>query len=219
LALAIAVFAGPILQILGAPAFLGAVPILPLLLLSLMLAGVQRLLLASLHLEGSVPARLRHVLSAVAALSLTGNLLLVPRLGIWGAAVTAVLAQGLLCGAALAAQRRHRGVSLEVGRLAKVMAALCSTYYISRFVMPEPLLGQLAAGAAMLFLYPALLGVLGFYTMAEVDKMRDLLNRRVVFLPERTPTPLAPEIPLAAKVPPTPELVAAGAEPKVESQR
>jgi hypothetical protein len=110
-------------------------------------------------------------------------------------------------------QRRFIGLHLEGGRLAKIAAALCTTVYISRFVTPEPLLGQFAAAAAMVFLYPALLGVFGFYTVAEIDRMRDVLNRRVVLLPQKSPA--VPDAATSADVeaPSTPRLGHPSREP------
>lgn len=185
LALAMAVFAEPLLRLLT-QRFAMAAQVLPLLLLAVLLSGMQRLVLSIMAREGRIPQSWRLLSTGAAVLSLVGNVLLVPSLGIWGAASTMVLVQAFLCAAAFAFQRRSLGLPLEAGRLVKVTAAMGITYYVSRFVTPEPLLGQLAAAAAMVFLYPALLGVLGFYTVAEVDRMRNLLNRRVAILPEKS---------------------------------
>lgn len=178
-ALAIAVFAGALLRILCQPQYEGVAWLLPLLLMALLLAGVHRLLLVALRLERRSTVSAGRVTAAAALFSLVGNAVLVPSYGALGAALTAVIAQALLCATAIVAARRAALLHWEAGRLAKVIAALFSTSYIAGFVMPDNLVGQVAAAWAMVLLYPALLGVLGFYTMTEIEKMRDLLNHRV----------------------------------------
>jgi hypothetical protein len=86
--------------------------------------------------------------------------------------------------------------------LAKAAAALASSYYISGFVMPEHWIGQLAAAAAIVLLYPALLGVLGFYNVAEIETMRAVLNHKLVLpRPRAAPAPPGTAAPEAAAEP------------------
>jgi O-antigen/teichoic acid export membrane protein len=178
-ALAIAVFAPSLLRIVCQPNYEGTAWILPLLLMALAIGGVQKLLLVCLRLEGRPAPPVQRATFAAAVLSLTGNAVLVPRHGALGAAFTAVLAQSLLCAMVLVAARRSQLLRFEPGRLTKVAAALFSSFYIAGFVMPDDLVGQIAAAWAMVLLYPALLGVFGFYTVAEVERLRDLFNHRI----------------------------------------
>ena len=70
-------------------------------------------------------------------------------------------------------------IKYERGRIVRVVLAIGTTFFISRIVTPDNLFGQIAAGLSMLLLYPAILGVLGFYTEAELDKLKQLVNRRI----------------------------------------
>jgi len=208
-ALAIAVFTPSLLRIVCHPEYEGAAWVLPLLLIALLIAGVQKLLLAGLHLDNQVPIYVRRATAAATLLSLAGNSLFVPRHGALGAAFTAVLAQALLCGTAIVAARRQTVLCFEPSRLAKVVSALLCSFYIAGFVMPENLIGQIAAAWAMVLLYPALLGVFGFYTVTEIDRLRDLLNHRIV--PAKAPVASATAPIPATSAETSDELVGAGA--------
>ncbi len=210
-ALAIAVFTPSLLRLVCHPEYEGAAWVLPLLLIALLIAGVQKLLLAGLHLDNQIPVSVRRATAAAALLSLAGNSLFVPRHGALGAAFTAVLAQALLCGTAIVAARRQAVLCFEPSRLAKVVSALLCSFYIAGFVMPENLIGQVAAAWAMVLLYPALLGVFGFYTVTEIERLRDLLNHRIGSVPAKPAAEEASAPTAVASAHASDELVGTGA--------
>jgi O-antigen/teichoic acid export membrane protein len=178
-ALGVCVFAEPLLRLAAPPEYLEAARFVPLLSLALLLAGAHRLFLLGLrtvHRTGSLP----RMLTAAALLSLVCNAWLVPRHGALGAAVAAMLTSLFLTVVAWRSDRRWFGARVEWDRILRVVVALGLTFTVGRWVTPENLIGQLASACALVLLYPALLGVFGFYSLAELEMLRGLLNRRVV---------------------------------------
>jgi hypothetical protein len=86
-----------------------------------------------------------------------------------------------------------------------VVAALGITFLVWRLVVPENLVGQISAGCAVLLFYPALLGLVGFYTLEELEQLRELLNRRVgLGQPPELPVRRRHDVPALAKAAPPP---------------
>ena len=177
-ALVLCVFAAPLLQLLAEPSFLEAVRVLPLLLLAVLFAGMYRFLLLGPHARKRA-AGFPHMVEAAAVLNLFLNAVLIPAHAMLGAATATAMSHGALLLAAGWIDRRHFRIRYEPGRLLRVAAALGITFLVWRLVVPENLLGQISAGCAVLLFYPALLGLVGFYTLEELEKLRELLNRRV----------------------------------------
>lgn len=204
MALAICVFVEPLLRIMADEKFHEAGRVVPLIVLALVFSGVYRVLIVGINIKRKT-IFIPMMVGGAALLNVFFNALLIPHYGMMGAAVATVLSYIAMCTAAYIIDHHYFPIRYEVGRILRVAAALTLTFVTALKVTPEALVGQIAAGFAMLLLFPALLGALGFYTEAEVEKLRDVMNRRVGLRPRRqraTPAPAASEE--------SPELVAAG---------
>jgi len=200
-ALALCAFAKPFLHLMAPPRFVEAAGVVPLLALAGLLSGMHRFLLLGAQTQGNSPW-IPRLLQGAAVLGLACNAFLIPRYGMQGAAAATALSQAALWAGACWFDRRRFGIRIEYGRVVRVVAALGIAFAAWRWVTPEQVLGQLASGWAVLLLYPALLGVLGFYTVVEIEKLRDLLNHRVSLRPAATSAPSA------AQTDPAPSAVA-----------
>ncbi len=195
---------------------------LPLLLLAVLLSGAYRFLLLGPQARKRA-AGFSRLVGGAAVLNLFLNAVLVPAHSMMGAATATAVSHGALVLGAWWIDRRHFRIRCEPGRLLRVATALGITFLVWRLVVPENLLGQIAAGCAVLLFYPALLGLVGFYTLEELEKLRELFNSRVSLRPSPArapegqglaPTPSAVQRPAPpAPTAPSPALAEVGALP------
>ncbi|MFQ5600191.1 MAG: oligosaccharide flippase family protein [Candidatus Krumholzibacteriia bacterium] len=206
MALGICVFVKPLLRIMADPKFHDAVVVVPIVVLALVFSGVYRVLIVGINIRKKtifIPV----MVGGAAILNIIFNALLIPKHGMIGAAVATVLSYIAMCTAAYIIDHRYFPIRYARGRIRRVVTAILLTFFISLYATPENLLGQIAAGFAMLLLYPAVLGVLGFYTEAELEKLRELVNRKITLRPSRKQPEPAAE---GSEEPPEAELVTAG---------
>jgi O-antigen/teichoic acid export membrane protein len=155
-ALAVAVLGGELLTLLtpGNPAFRAAAPVIPVVALAYLLHGV--FLLTSVGIGIEKKARYYPVVTAAAAATnVAANLLLIPRLGMMGAAWATVLSYAVMAGLGFAISRRLYPVPFEGRRLAALGAAAAGTYALSTLA-PAALWPALAVKALLLIAAAAL---------------------------------------------------------------
>jgi O-antigen/teichoic acid export membrane protein len=155
-ALAVAVLGGDLLALLtpGNPAFRAAGPVIPVVALAYLLHGV--FLLTSIGIGIEKKARYYPMVTAAAAAANVGaNLLLIPRLGMMGAAWATVFSYAVMAGLGFAISRRLYPVPFEGRRWAALSAAAIVTYALSALA-PAALWPGLAVKAVLLLAATAL---------------------------------------------------------------
>ena len=113
------------------------------------------------------------LLPAVANVGL--NYLLIPRMGILGAAWATLLAYPLMFVLAVIAGQRAYRIPYDWGRMTLALGAALVLSFAEPFVQTEGLLGTLALKLGVLLAYPVILLVCGFVVPAE----RQMLRRAV----------------------------------------
>jgi O-antigen/teichoic acid export membrane protein len=109
--------------------------------------------------------------------NITANLLLVPRMGMMGAAWATVASYGVMAGLGLWVSLRLFPMPIEWARLARLVAAAGGTYLAS-LLSPEALLPAIGFKCLVLMGYPALLWVVGFVRPQETAWLREMLLTR-----------------------------------------
>ena len=112
-----------------------------------------------------------------AVLNISLNLLLIPRLQVWGAAIATVCSFAFLFICVFPIAQHLYRIPYEYGRLAKLTVAAVGLYVIAYYVNPANVYISLAVKFLIAFSYPLVLYVIGFYTPAERDKARELFGR------------------------------------------
>ena len=163
------VLADPLVGMLYGPQFAGAATPLRLLLVSV------ALLLVSRHYRALLQAFQRpgldfRIMLAAGAVNVFLNLLLVPRLGLLGAAATSVTCETLILAASFLAARRVVGDATDVRALAGSLACAAIMAVAVHFATALPLLARMAFGAAV---YSAL--VLAF-RVVSIEDLREALR-------------------------------------------
>jgi O-antigen/teichoic acid export membrane protein/SAM-dependent methyltransferase len=175
--LAISLSVTPFLRLTAAPEFHGAAAIVPIVCFAYIVSGLANCLANGLIVAGQV--RLMSLYAAAAAASnLLLNVLLIPWLGIFGAASAAVLAFAAQLGGTVRSLGRHYPVPLEWGRIGGVVLAGAAPYALS--YAPTGLSFAADAGFRLLLLgaFPVLLLALGVVRPGELAAIREGIGLR-----------------------------------------
>jgi O-antigen/teichoic acid export membrane protein len=176
--LAVAVL-GPELLVLMTPKAAGyraAAPVIPVVALAYVLHGV--FLLTSIGIGISKRARYYPmVTAAAAATNVAASLVLIPRLGMMGAAWATVLSYAVMAALGYALSQRLYPLPLEWRRLGRAVAAAMAVYLGSRLA-PAALWPAVGFKVGLLAAFPVLLALVGFLRPAEWQVVRRLALQR-----------------------------------------
>jgi O-antigen/teichoic acid export membrane protein len=146
----------------------------PFICLAYLIAGLANCLGNGLVVAGKL--RTLAMFAALAAVTnLVLNVLLIPRLGVYGAAAATILAFAIQLGGILVSLARHYPVPLEWRRLAGFAFAFLAPLATSWFMPPMPLAVDVAARLALLSACPILVVALGLIRPRELGILRQQL--------------------------------------------
>jgi O-antigen/teichoic acid export membrane protein len=183
LCLGLIVFSKPVFRLMAPPAYFGATRLIPIIVLAY---GIRSMgdFFRSLYYVAGRPGADAVCNWLGAALCLGGYMALIPRFGVWGAAIATVIAFsviGLIC---MVWTYRLRSYQLETSRLVKIAIAFAAAIVPYSLVPVSSLGAQIAWAFLAVAIFPAVLWILGFPTPRE----RALLARaRRVALKEPRP--------------------------------
>jgi O-antigen/teichoic acid export membrane protein len=176
LGLVLAVLSREIVRVMTAPAYHVAAPVVPVVALAYVLHGA--FLLTSIGIAIEKKARYYPLITFVSAgTNIAFNFLLIPRLGMMGAAWATVVSYAVMAGLGFVISRRLYPVPFETGRLARVVAA-ASAVYAASLAAPDALVAAVGVKLALLAAFPALLVLTGVVTPAERRYVLDALAKR-----------------------------------------
>ena len=174
--LGIVVFSRPALRLLAAPAYQGAVSLIPLLVAAYCVRSLGEFFRCLFLVDGrpGYDAICTWVASSVC---LGGYFLLIPPFGTWGAAVATLLTFLVLTAISVFWTYRLKPYRVEAARLAKIGAALaaCAIPYAAFPV--RPLGAQIGWAALLAAAFPALLWLMRFATPGEMEVLRAVARR------------------------------------------
>ena len=178
-ALAVAVLGRELLVLMTprSPAFHAAAPLVPVVALAYLLHGA--FLLGSVGIGVSKRARYYPLVTAAsAAANVAANLVLIPRMGILGAAWATVVSYAVMAGLGIAVSQRLYPLPFETGRLTRVSAAALLVLAAS-WLAPAAWGAAVAVKLGLLALFPVLVLASGFLRPGEREWLRDLVRRRL----------------------------------------
>jgi O-antigen/teichoic acid export membrane protein len=162
--------------------------IVPVILLAYLFLGVYSNLVAGIYIQKRT-AVLPAVTMLAAGLNIAANLVLIPPLGLTGAALATLLSYCVEAGAMALLVRRIYPVPYESDRLVKL--ALCASgIYAASLILPSGV-WSLPGRGALLAGFAALLFVLGFFKQGELRALAGLVRRRTA-PPPAEPSPVPP---------------------------
>jgi O-antigen/teichoic acid export membrane protein len=158
-----------------APDYWGGVAIIPVVLLAYMFLGVYNNLMAGIYIEKKT-SYLPGITIAGAVTNVVSNFLLIPLMGMMGAAIATLLSYAAMAGILYVVVQRIYPVEYEVGRLAKIAIAAAVAYVPSLVLPPEghPLLWK----AGLLGIFGVLIFLMRFFDRSELGFMQALTIRK-----------------------------------------
>jgi len=152
--------------------YLSGIPIVPMVMLAYIFLGVYVNFLVGVYLKkktGWLP-----LITGIGALvSIVGNYLLIPILGIHGAAWATALAYGAMAFSLYIFSKKIYPVSYEWIRILKLIIVMVIQYYLGAcLLVATPIIFRLG----ILLLIPVFLGMLKFYTPDELGKIKRILK-------------------------------------------
>lgn len=173
--LGLAVLSREVVRVMTAPAYHVAAPVVPVVALAYVLHGV--FLLTSIGIAIEKKARYYPIITFVSAATNIGfNFLLIPRLGMMGAAWATVISYAVMAGLGFVISRRLYPVPFETGRLARMVASAGAVFAAS-LLAPDALVPAVCVKLALLAAFPLLLVLSGVVTAAERRYAREALAR------------------------------------------
>lgn len=173
--LAISLAVPPFLRLSAAPEYHAASNVVPLICSAYILSGLASCLGSGLIVSGHVRLVALHSLLAAAA-NLLFNAMLIPALGMYGAALATVLAFGIQLGGILLSLSRHYPLRLEWVRLSALAVAGLGSLLVS-FILPSlPLSLDIASRVALLLSFPLIAWQLRIVRSQDAAVLRDKLR-------------------------------------------
>jgi len=171
--LGVAVLSRELVQLMTAPEFHAAAGIVPVVTLAYVLHGT--FLLTSIGIAIRKKTGYYPFITAIAATcNISANLLLIPRIGMMGAAWATVLSYGVMAALGLWISQRLYPMPLEWPRLGRVTGAAAACYLLS-LLAPQALLPALLVKCVTLASFPVWLLASGFLRPSE----KEWLGRRL----------------------------------------
>lgn len=176
LVVAASLLAEPVIRLATRPAYFAAAQAVPTLALA---AGVYGVYFIAAIGAGRVKKTGYHVLVAACALgtSFIANIVLVPRFGMMGAAVAALLANAVLSGIMVLRAQRVFFVPYQLGRIVRACVVIVVLTALPA-VLPPTGVGSWTIRAVLVLVYPLLLIAVGFMPDGEIRRLRSRLRQR-----------------------------------------
>ena len=159
------------------PEYLRAVPVVPLIAMALGLQGVYQLTSIGLNLTSRTELYSVSTITA-AVVGLVAGILLIPRFGVTGAAVSVLFAYAAQAMMACSLAQRLYPVRYETSRLVRLVVAGAGAVLAARSLPDMPALaGVFVRGATTIGVYGGLLWLTGFFRATERAFIREMMAR------------------------------------------
>jgi O-antigen/teichoic acid export membrane protein len=175
--LCLSVFAKEALIILATPPYYGAYKVVPLLILSQILLGMCAILVAGIQISNKTKYASYSFMIA-AGVSLGMNFLLVPRLGMMGAALASVTAYTVLNLFYFTFSQKFYYIRHEFRRTALIVVTGIGVYGIASAVTGKMgLAPSVVVKLVAVVMFPVVLYALGFFRQDELRKIKEIIKR------------------------------------------
>jgi O-antigen/teichoic acid export membrane protein len=114
-----------------------------------------------------------------AASNVLANVILIPRFGMMGPAWSNVISYAVLSGVAFVLSQKFYPIRYEYGRLVRVLVAGVAAFLAAILIWPDvrlAVVGILVRGTTVLVVYPAVLGLTGFFHAKELARLKTLVS-------------------------------------------
>lgn len=178
--LMVSVFIKDIVHMITTPAFYAAYGVVPLITLGFVFWGLGLVFDTGILIQKKT--YLKTIISAIAmTVSLGLNYLLIPRIGIWGAAIASFCSFTIMSLMSFAISEKLYPIPCEWLRLAKIALAAGIAYTLSIVIQVDNAFIAMALKSSIIALFVFLLFISKFFDGGEVGKLR-ILKDKAMFL-------------------------------------
>ncbi len=156
------------------PDYWGGLSIVPVVLLAYLFLGIYNNLVAGIYIEKKTH-HLPYITVTGAITNVAANFLLIPSLGMMGAAIATLVSYMVMAGVLYAVVQRFYPVQYEFGRLAKIGVALLIVFSLSLLVKIDGF--QFGWQILLLVLFGILMYWMKFFAPSELRALRGLFLR------------------------------------------
>jgi O-antigen/teichoic acid export membrane protein len=179
LAAGLSAVANDLVRLMAAPRYHGAWRVIPPITIAVTLQGWY--LLTSIGMNITKRTRYYPLAAGLAAASnVLANIILIPRFGMMGPAWSNVISYAVLAGVAFVLSQKFYPIQYEYGRIARVIVAGAVSYLAAVLLVPDirlAVFGLLIRGITVLVVYPAVLGLTGFFHAKEIARLKTLAEQ------------------------------------------
>jgi O-antigen/teichoic acid export membrane protein len=174
-AMALSVFAYPIVRVLAAPGYIEAARFVPLVALAYLIKawGDQVRTLVFVEKRPGLDMQITYVGAAVC---LAGYLLLIPRFKLYGALAATLIAFTVMAIHSVLRVRRLRTLTIEWARLGTIAAAFSVAVALASLARQPNVFVRLAVGTGATIAFLGVLAAMKFFHAHEIDSLRQLLS-------------------------------------------
>jgi O-antigen/teichoic acid export membrane protein len=176
LALALSVLAEDLLRVMASEVFYPAYKVVPLLSLSYVFYGAYFVANTGIQLKRKTHY-VAYIVGIAAALQIGLNLLLIPDMGMIGAALNTAISYLAMPIMVVVVSRRFYYVSYEYKRIGMIFVVITVIYFLSRLIQIENPILSFGLRGLIASAFPLVLAIVGFYTEDEKKRIRQLLRR------------------------------------------
>lgn len=149
--------------------------IVPVVLLAYVFLGISNNIVAGIYIEKKT-GKLPGITFLGAFVNVAANLLLIPRFGIMGAAISTLLSYAIMAVAMYVTVQRFYSTPYEFGRVAKIAVAMVIVFLIETFVQWGAM--ETLWRFALLVLFGALMYWMRFFEQKELKILRHLFSKQ-----------------------------------------
>ncbi|MCK5788553.1 MAG: polysaccharide biosynthesis C-terminal domain-containing protein, partial [Chlamydiia bacterium] len=176
-ALGVSLFSREILLVFAQkPEFHIAYKIVPLITIAFIFKGIQYMFLLGFHYVKKTKY-IAYIVTIALFVNIGLNFMLIPKLGIWGAALSTVISSLLISVISYYVSQKFYPVKYEIGKMFIVFAVGTVLYLVSGLLANANIYFGIGIKVVLCLSFPILLYVLKFYEKTELDKMKKVLSK------------------------------------------
>jgi O-antigen/teichoic acid export membrane protein len=158
------------------PDFWRASVLIPILCMGFVFKGIQYMFAINLHFVKKTYINAIVVLLA-ALLNVGLNFIVIPLLGIFGAALSTLVSYVFMTIAFYYFAQKHFTIDYELSRALVILLTATGIYLLSYFLMPGLTLVNFFIKLGMIAIFPLILYWLGFYQKIEIERMKQFWGK------------------------------------------
>jgi O-antigen/teichoic acid export membrane protein len=164
-----------VIQLIAEPNYWTAWQYVLPILLAYILNGIYIFVQFGIHLENKTKY-LAYASLFAAGINIGGNLLLIPAMGIWGAAIATLITYAFLMIYIYVPSQKLYHISYQWTRIGHMTAVAIGLYFISLFIPVKSVIPLLIIKFVLALTFPLILFITSFYTEQERRKLGSILS-------------------------------------------